>query len=209
VVTAAALLLAGGARADRPTVRFDAADQAKASATLLRRSDLPFGWKGGPHKPDPPTGPDCPGFEPKLADLVLTGHAAATFENPRAGVRIFQDAQVLESPAAVRTDFRRTVTAKLGDCLAHQYRRDPEVLAVSVKRLDFPRLGSRRAAYRLTLTVRTKGRPAKVVSDFVFVGHGRMEFSLNLVAPARFAPQLADFEADIVRIALKRGSRTE
>jgi len=200
---------ASGAQAERPTVRINAADQAKAGAALLRRTDLPFGWRGGQVKPEAPRGPDCPGFQPKFADLVVTGHAAVSFVNTRAGVRILQDSQVLESVAAVKADFVRTMTPQLPGCIAHQYRRDPNVVSVTVQRLEFPRLGTHTAAYRATLTVRTRNRPAKVVSDFVFVGHGRMEYSLNLVAPARFEPQLADFAADIIRIVVKRGGRTE
>jgi hypothetical protein len=206
------LLVAATATAgssDRPTMRINGPDQARASSAVLRPRDFPLGWRGGRTRPEPLEGPQCPGFEPKQADLVVTGRAAATFTNGRGGVEISQESQVLESVAAVKTDFARTVTPRLAACLEYQYRRDPNILGVSVQRLDFPRIGTYTAAFRATLLVRSSGKPAKVLSDFVFVGNGRMEYSLNLVAPARFEPQLPAFAEDILRILVKRGGGSE
>jgi hypothetical protein len=36
-----------------------------------------------------------------------------------------------------------------------------------------------------------------------------MEYSLNVVAPIRYKPQLVPFEADIARILVKRSARPE
>ena len=46
-------------------------------------------------------------------------------------------------------------------------------------------------------------------SDFVFFGNGRLEYSLNVDAPARYRQQLVPFEADMARILVKRGARPE
>jgi hypothetical protein len=204
-----ALLLATAALADEPTVRISAAGQAKARAALLRRTDFPMGWKGGPTRPQKLRGPSCPGFDPKESDLVVTGHASAVFDNQRAPVQVSLDTQVLETVADVRTDFARTIQPPLVACLEHQLRKDPSVISAKVEKLEFPTIGTVTAAYRATLVVRVEGKPAKFVSDVIFVGHGRMEYSLQVIAPARFEPQLVPFEADMARIVAKRGSRTE
>jgi hypothetical protein len=208
--TLVALVLATPGLADDPTVRINDADQTLAARSLLRSSDFGIGWRGGPTTPTKLTGPSCPGFNPKVSDLVVTGHANASFKNPRAGVQISLDTQVLESAEAVRTDFARTVQPPLADCLEYQFKQGPSNFAsVTVDPLDFPRIGSATAAYRATILVRTDGRTARVLSDFVFFGHGRMEYSLNVVAPARYRPQLVPFEADMARILVKRGARPE
>ncbi len=190
-------------------MKIDAGDQAWAAQTLLKTGDFGLGWRGGPTRSTRPVGPSCPGFDPKASDLVVTGHANASFENPRAGVQVAVDSQVLETSEAVRTDFARTIRPPLPGCLAYQLRLGPDIAAVTVVRLDFPKIGSVSAAYRATITVRAKGRTAKVLSDFVFFGSGRLEYSLNVVAPARYRPQLVPFEADMARMLLRRGARPE
>jgi hypothetical protein len=210
MIVALGLAVATPVLADDPTVRIDDADQAWAARALLRSSDFGHGWRGGMTTPTKLEGPSCPGFDPKLSDLVITGHANASFKNPRAGVQVSLDTQVLESPEAVRADFERTIRPPLAECLEHQFRQGPSnFVSVEVEPLDFPRVGSSTAAYRATIVVRTGGRTAKVLSDFVFIGHGRIEYSLNVVAPARYRPQLVPFEADMARILVKRGARPE
>ncbi len=204
-----ALLLVPAAMADSPTLRIDAGDQTWAMQTLLKSGDFGLGWRGGMTRSTKPAGPSCPGFDPKASDLVVTGHANARFQNPRAGVQVSLETQVLESVDAVRTDFARTIQPALPGCLAYQLERDPSITAVTVEPLDFPKLGSVTAAYRATITVRVKGRTAKVLSDFVFFGNGRLEYSLRVDASARYSPQLVPFEADMVRMLLRRGARPE
>jgi hypothetical protein len=205
-----ALSLAATALADDPTVRLNSSDQARAERSLLRLSDFGIGWRGGQTDPIKLRGPSCPGFDPKVSDLVITGHANASFRNVRAGVQISLDTQVLESAEAVKEDFARTIKPALVECLEYQFKQGPTTFAsVTVEPLDFPSVGSVSAAYRATITVRRGSGTAKVLSDFIFFGHGRMEYSLNVVAPFRYRPQLVPFEADIARILIKRSSRPE
>jgi hypothetical protein len=208
--TLVALLFAAVALADDPTVRISSGDQAWATRALLRLADFGIGWRGGSTTPSKITAPTCPGFQPKVSDLVVTGHATASFSNVRVGVQVSLDTQVLETADAVQTDFARTVQPALADCLEYQFEQGPSTFSgVSVARLPFPRVGTVSAAYRATILVRTNGRVAKVLSDFVFFGSGRLEYSLNVVAPYRYRPQLVPFESDIARILVKRGSRSE
>jgi len=197
----AALVGAAAAAADDPTVRITRADQAKATAALLALSDFGVGWSGGSHKPSKLTAPHCPGFDPKESDLTVTGHAEARFSYPKQFIQLSQDNQVLESEKAVRTDFARVIGPKLKDCLAYQLKKSGmgRVLSVDVRELSFPKMGTVSAAYRGTMVLRIGGHNVRFVSDFVFIGVGRLEYSLNVVAPAVLGGELVSFEQSLAQ----------
>jgi hypothetical protein len=201
-----ALACTGAALADDPTVRINAADQAKAESSLARLTDFGAGWTGGPKTPSKLTAPNCPGFNPKESDLVVTGHAEARFTASRVGVVFGQDSQVLESAEAVKTDFARTVTPKLPGCLAYQLKAGGKgnVLSVSIRKLPLPRIGTVSAAYRATVLLKIQNRTVKYVSDDIFFGQGRFEFALFVQAPAALGSQVASFETAMARILVKR-----
>jgi hypothetical protein len=201
-----ALACTGAALADNPTVKINTADQAKADASLVTLKDFGVGWTGGPKTPSKLAAPSCPGFNPKESDLVITGHAEARFTYSRGGVIFDQDSQVLVTSAAVKTDFSRTIRPKLADCLAYQLKSSSKgsVLSVSVHKLALPAVGAISAAYRATLMIKTATGTAKIVSDFVFFGQGRYEFSINVVAPASEGGQLVPFETAMAKILVKR-----
>jgi len=202
-----ALACTGAPLSDNPTVHINTLDQATPAASLIRPKAFGVGWTGGPTTPSKLTAPKCPGFNPKESDLVVTGHAEARFTYARAGVIFDQDSQVLESAAAVKTDFARTVTSKLPGCLAYQWKSSTKVNLVSVvvHPLALPPIGNISAAYRATVVFKTNtGRLAKIVNDYVFFAEGRLEFSLNVVAPADAGPQLAPFETGMAKILVKR-----
>jgi hypothetical protein len=197
------------AATDNPTVRINAADQARAHSSLLQLKDFGVGWTGGSKTPSKLTAPHCPGFNPKESDLVVSGHAEARFTFTRGSVIFDQDTQVLASSNAVRTDFARTVQPKLQDCLKYQLTASGkgQVVRVDVRPLGLPRIGMISAAYRATVVLKTTtGRDATIVSDFVFFGDGRLEYSVNVVAPVGAGDQLVPFETAMARILIKRNS---
>src|SRR5436305_11181987 len=102
-VTAAVALAGGG----REQIRYNAADQAAARATVLRRSDLlpSTGWTGGRTKPDLSPPPSCPNYHPKQSDLVLTGAAQSNFR--RGPLVIGNEVQILKTRRMVRLDWQR------------------------------------------------------------------------------------------------------
>jgi hypothetical protein len=203
-VPASAVIAAGP---DQPTVRLTRADQATAVASLLRLSDFATGWKGGRTKTNPLTAPHCPGFDPKESDLVVTGHADASFTYPSNAVSFDQDVQVLESDADVRTDFARSIGTRLGRCLAYRLGHQKDVTAVHVEREHFPSVGSVSAAYRATLTLRDGKRTVTVTDDFIFFGVGRTEYSFNVAAPVQLAGQLSTFEWSMASMLAKRSAQ--
>lgn len=200
-----ALACATSALADSPTVRISKDDQAKAEAALLKLKDFGVGWTGGPKTPEKLTSPNCPGFDPKESDLTVSGHAEAHFTY-KATVIFEQDTQVLESPQAVQTDFSRTVQPKLAECLAYQIKKsgNGQVKSVQVKPLNLTKLGSVSAAYRAYVVLRNGTHDAHIVSDFVFFGVGKYEYSINVLAPAPLAGQLTAFEQSMAQMLVKR-----
>jgi len=202
-----ALAFAAAAAADDPTVRITRADQLKAEAALLKLKDFGVGWTGGKRTPSKLTAPKCPGFDPKEFDLTVTGHAEARFTYARGSVVFDQDNQVLESERAVRTDFARVIQPKLKDCLAYELKQSGkgQIISVVVRELSFPRLGTETAAYRGTMVLRAGGgRKVTFVSDFIFIGQGRYEYSLNVVAPAVLGGELASFEQSIAQKLIRK-----
>jgi len=194
---------------DAPTVRITSADQAKARAALLRRSDFGAGWSGGPIKTSPLSPPNCPGFDPKESDLVVSGHADAryTFNHAsQAGVELDQDVQVMNDEAAVQTDFARSISPKLAKCLAYQLGKLPNVVDVHVVRMPFPPTGNVSAVYRAEIEVQTPKGRGTLLSDYVFFGQGRVEYEFTVIAPLAARDQLAQFELGLAQILLRRAS---
>ncbi len=199
-----ALVLTGLALADEPTVKIAPADQARAVAALLRPADFGAGWRGGKTSPTPITSPNCPGFSPKESDLVVSGHADAKYTFQQGGVELDQDVQVLTRADSVQKDFARTISPGLGRCLAYELRESANVVGVTVKRIPFPPTGTVSAAYRAVVTVRNGKSRGTLLSDFVFFGEGRVEYSFNVIAPTGAGDQLVRFEAALSQILLKR-----
>jgi hypothetical protein len=53
------------------------------------------------------------------------------------------------------------------------------------------------------MVVRAGGRKVTFISDFVFIGQGRLEYSLNVVAPAVLGGELVSFERSIAQKLVK------
>ena len=189
---------------DAPTVRITPADQAKARAALLRTTDFGAGWGGGPIKTSQLSPPNCPGFDPKESDLVVTGHADARYTT--AGIELDQDVQVMKDAAAVQTDFARSISPKLAKCLAYQLGKLKNVVGVHVERLPFPPTGDVSAAYRAEIDLQTPKGRGTLLSDYVFFGQGRVEYEFTVIAPVGARDQLAQFEHELAQGLLRRAA---
>ena len=189
---------------DAPTVRITPADQAKARAALLRTTDFGAGWGGGPIKTSQLSPPNCPGFDPKESDLVVTGHADARYRT--TGIELDQDVQVMKDAAAVQTDFARSISPKLAKCLAYQLGKLKNVVGVRVERLPFPPTGDVSAAYRAEIDLQTPKGRGTLLSDYVFFGKGRVEYEFTVIAPVGARDQLAQFENELAQGLLRRAA---
>jgi hypothetical protein len=194
------------ALADSPTVRITSADQAKAVALLLHRADFGAGWQGGRSSTTALTAPNCPGFDPKESDLTVTGHADARYTFPPDAVEVDQDVQVLTDAAAVQTDFARSISSQLGQCLAYQLRQVPNVVDATVAQVHYPPTGQVSAAYRAVITSRAHGRVERWVTDYVLIGEGRIEYDLTVIAPFSAEDMLFRFEYQLAQLLVHRAA---
>jgi hypothetical protein len=173
---------------------------------LLHLSELGAGWQGGETRPSSLRQPGCPGFDPNESHLVVTGHADARYTYAPGGVVVSLDVEVLPSPAAVRTDFARTVTRALPACLGYQLEHSSNVVHAKVVREHFPlpQGGGVSAAYRATVLVRSPTSAGLILSDYVYFGMGRTEYSFNVIAPMSAQAELGAFEFALARKLISR-----
>jgi hypothetical protein len=181
---------------------------------LLHLEDFGLGWEGGETPAEPLSGSSCPGFNPKQSDLVVTGHVNATFHNGQLGLDVAEDVQIMASAANVATGFVRTIQPKLAPCLDYELRHakgEKSITRVAVGAVSFPGLGYsgpvakvRHALFRAEVTFRLNGRHVDYVSDYLFLGVGAAEFTVNVIVPAVDRTQLIPFETAVAELLVKR-----
>jgi hypothetical protein len=203
VVAAAAittLVLVQAALAESPVARFNAKDQAAARAAVLRARDIGTGWKGGFEKAKIASPDFCPGlWEPKQADLVITGLAESKFASD--AYVIFSSAQLYKTAGMLALDWKRTVVhPAMPRCLAkHAAAGDQTTRLVSYKRIPFPALAQYSARFRLVVDQTVDGGgTVRVFMDTVTFGRGRTALALALIAPYA---ERADAQAAEIRLA--------
>lgn len=208
-MAAVALTAAVAAPAERGAkIRFNAADQAAARATVLRRSDLgsTSGWTGGRIKPDLSPGPTCPNYHPKQSDLVLTGAAASSYR--RGGLALENKVQVLRTRRMVRLDWQREVLAPGAIlCLRRDLARSlgSTSKVVSFRKIPFPSLARYTAMFRARIDVSVPGgKTAHLVLDMLLIGRSRTEISLSTLAPAAAQASLVAAERRLAQRMLGR-----
>jgi hypothetical protein len=173
LVFALALVLAGNAFADHldPEKRIRAADQARAKAMLVRASDVPGFQKLPTSRGD--THLTCQALDE--SDLTVTGDAEA----PRWALSVASvtsSSTVYATQADAATSWRRGTSVAGTRCLRDELGRQfatRGVRVASLRRLSFPALAQRSAAYRLTLQGTAQGQTIKVFVDVVVLLHGR------------------------------------
>lgn len=177
------LLLSGAALAARgdPQKRITPADQKRAKAMLLRKSDF------GPTFRTvalPPIGSDnfdfyCAALDE--SDLVVTGEArsaafAGAFETYNSASQIYSTA------AAARTSWRRG-TSKAGlQCAVQAFRKLSQrerVAFVSYRKIAFPSVAPRTVAFRWISTANR----VRIYADIVLLMRGRAHVVAYFVSP--------------------------
>jgi hypothetical protein len=197
-----ALAASGSALADHldPQKQIRAADQARARAMLLRQSDLP----GFQRQPSSGADPHltCSGLDE--SDLTVTGDAEA----PTWGASVIlvtSSSTVYATRADAATSWSRGESAAGMRCLRQELGRGfakQGARVVSLRRMAFPALAQRSAAYRLTLAGAAQGQNVNVFVDFVVLAQGRAVAGL-IVGSALLKP---DRQAE-VRLARTLATR--
>ena len=170
-----------------PKEAFTTADKANAKSMVLVRADLAAGWK---LTSTPDSGEDlrCPGLDPDLSDLTLTGESKSEFSHPSLGY-VAAFSSVYRTEANARAGFARLAKPALARCLGHFFKQGVVEAGGSVTitkqaQVPFPKLAQRVAAYRVVCRVGTPGsaQTVQITVDLVMLGRGRGEVVLMAVA---------------------------
>jgi hypothetical protein len=199
------LLLAGSTVAFAhhldPKKQIRPADQAKARAMLVRKSDL-----GPGVTPQPTNTPDthltCEGLDE--SDLTVTGEAESPTWAHGVGfvasaVNVY--ATVADANASWARGTRGAGTRCLRDQLADEFATQGVALE-SLRKVAFPRLAERTVAYRVTLSGTVQGTTVRVVIDLVILKHSRAQAALYF--GSAFAPAAKADEVALARITARR-----
>jgi len=194
----AALALAGAVAADRPQLQFTAADKAAAKSAVVQRADLgaTTTWSGGSTTPQF-GGLQCPAYEAKLSDLVVTGAAATTWKAGGGVLEVETQATVLRTAHMVALDWERTVTAPQAvPCQRKELvqRLGSSSRLVSFGVIPFPHIAAYARAYRAVVETGSGTQTVRVVLDAVLFGRSRTEISIVTTAPLAHAASVAALE---------------
>jgi hypothetical protein len=170
-----------------PKKQINAADQRKAASIVLKRGDFVAGWKKSPSTPDGDTHVECPGFNPKASDLILTGEAEADFTAPQGFPSVLSFSNVFKTKAHANASWTRVVKPAFASCVASELKKglESEGHRVAITRsgkIAFPRLSPRTAAFRVSLNVTAvsngKATTTPLTMYVVGLGHGRGDVGL-------------------------------
>jgi hypothetical protein len=193
-----------------PRTKIRTADQAKAKATLLTRDDLGAAWSGGPRNPISFKAPTCPAQRPNDGDLTITGHAESVFSNGNGGIQIDSDVEMFPTEAQAKARFVRFMQAKLFSCLKYDLAKSlggvTGMTFLKPTRVDLPKVAERMGAFRVPILVKSGSQTVTVDADFIFLGVGRAQIYVNVIAPSVQEEQLPGFELRVAKLLVKRAS---
>ena len=210
VLAGTALALAGAALADPldPKVRYNAADQARANAALLKQSDLGTAWAN--HSTPTPSSlkaPICPSLRPNYSKLTVTGHAESVFENGNGGIQVVSDVEVWKTAKQAEQHLNALLKPALPKCIQYSFLKSPGgsklvLLPVTVRKLG--QFADVSVSYRAPIGYKIGKQTVPVISDFIFLRKGRTEIYINVTGPASAEDQLTAFETRIAKTLAAR-----
>lgn len=199
-----ALAVAGAAIAanGQPKHAFTAAGQALARSVVLRRADLPAGFRSTPSSGSLGKLPSCKGFRPDESDLTRIGRADSQFDTAGNPPLVSSDADVWLSAAQARSAFNRVVRPGLSECLFQLFAaglkanaaKGVKYVPVSNSLKMLSGLGEQAARVRLVFTGISGGVKLALVSEYYAIRKGSVTAlisTLDLRAPYALGPALA------------------
>lgn len=197
---AAVVLVAPVARAadGEPSKALTKDGQQTARSVVLKRADLGAGFTARPHGQDDgiPKGARCGPLDE--SDLTVTGDAASPdfrFSQGPVFVTVGSTAQVYRTLREANASWSRGTTRQTTACLADIVRLSAapgqKITVLSAKRISFPALSPKSAAYRLVLSI-TVGAAQQVRAyvDAVVLQHGRIQSGLLFTSIGRPVEQV-------------------
>jgi hypothetical protein len=180
-LVAPAVALAGDGQ---PKKALTEAGQTTARSVILKRGDLGTGFTSIARKKDDrdlPKGARCGALDE--TDLTVTGDAASPdfrLAQPPVFVTVGSTAQVYRTLREANTSWNRGSTRETTRCLGDIIRLSAgpgqKITVVSAKKIPFPTLSPKTAAYRIVVNV-TVGANQRVRAyvDAVVLQHGRIQ----------------------------------
>ncbi len=167
----------------QPKKALTKAGQATARSVVLKRGDLGAGFTSVARDKDPPLpkGARCGALDE--TDLTVTGDAASPdfrFAQGPAFVTVGSTAQVYRTLREANTSWGRGTTSQTTTCLGDIIRLSAapgqKVTVNSAKKIRFPSVSPKTAAYRFVLTITVAGNQrVRAYVDAVILQHGRIQ----------------------------------
>lgn len=208
VVVALAAMLAAAAWAAQgdPQKKFTKADQARARAVSLRRSDFGAGWTSKPSNKKDESNPTCSNYKPDQSDLVETGKYDSPDFSRADGTIVSSSVGVFRTVAMARTGYARVAVPQLPHCYAEIFRKGitaPNSATIFFAgRLVFPRYGDRLDAYRIRASVKTPAATLRATIDLVVFNRGRFDVAIIFLGIGQPVPGSVE-EALVARVAAR------
>ncbi len=208
----AAVIAAGAAAApgdpERRAIR--PADQAWARRANLHPADVPAGYTASRAGSNQNKGPlTCPGFQPDLSDLTITGEALSPVFQNRAGTTIFSAVEVYSSVRDEHEAWRRTARREALRCVARMMNQlslqGVRVIVTSRVVRPAPRLGERSISFRIAAKVEAQGVTIRAWFDLLGTAQGRADASLLISSVVR--PPSASLEHKLLERLARRLKR--
>jgi hypothetical protein len=199
-----------------PKKRIVPADQKRAAAVVLKRTDLAAGWK---RVSTPDAGDDdlkCPGFDPDESDLTLTGESETEFESTDGSRYLTSFSELYATPRQAATSWSRSAKPALARCIAHFFREGiaKEGGTAAIVRqgsIAFPRVAPRtialRVATRVSFTQNGETTTTPFTIHLIGVGRGRGDVGILAMGPGNGipVPQLRAFARLVALRMLRTG----
>lgn len=182
-----------------PQKRLTKADQAKAHAIALHRSDFPAGWVAKPNTNTSQGSPRCSTYNPDQSDLIETGDVDSPDFSRADGSFVSSSVGLFKTVKMARTGYARVARPGLASCFGELFKKGAvpaKVQLLHVGALPFRRLGDRSNAYLLTANVTYQGTTVPVAIDIVVFNRGRVVAAMIFLGirsplPSSFVQSLA------------------
>jgi hypothetical protein len=164
-----------------PQKRLTKADQAKARAIALRRSDFPARWVAKPNTNASQDNPRCSNYNPDQSDLIETGDVDSPDFTRADGSFVSSSVGVFKTAAMAKTSYARVARPQLASCIGELFTKGAAPATVEllhVGAMPFRRLGDRSNAYRLTANVILQGMTIPVAIDIAAFNRGRVDVAM-------------------------------
>jgi len=179
-----------------------AGDRALANHAVLTASDLPAGWKAGPHK----ASTDGPNIDKLMSDCLQVSSALFSDSTVKAdspdftspdGTQVHNSVSIEATVAQIQTPFavftrpemvgclQKAMTAELNYTFSHNINGSPPPSDVTigqatVEKQSFPTIGDGTVAYSVTIPMTAAGTHLNVYAYFVLIAKGRAGISLDV-----------------------------